>query len=126
MQVKGLELAMHEPRGKVGVALGYATNEAGADHLVAFHDPIFVNPESVGFKGAMALGITEPTGALDLGEKKVRIWYTGERWNSAEKVLGLCFFGPAPQVLHAGRGRRDRRPRRDGLGRHGRGAARDR
>jgi aldehyde:ferredoxin oxidoreductase len=97
MQVKGLELAMHEPRGKVGVGLGYATNEAGADHLVAFHDPIFVNAESVAFKGAMQLGITEPTGARDLGEKKVSIWYTGERWNSAEKVLGLCFFGPAPR-----------------------------
>ena len=97
MQVKGLELAMHEPRGKVGVALGYATNEAGADHLVAFHDPIFVNPESVAFKGAMALGITEPVGTLDLGPVKVRNWYTGERWNSAEKVLGLCFFGPAPR-----------------------------
>jgi aldehyde:ferredoxin oxidoreductase len=97
MQVKGLELAMHEPRGKVGVALGYATNEAGADHLVAFHDPVFVNPESVGFKGAVPLGIREPVGALDLGEKKVGIWYTGERWNSAEKVLGLCFFGPAPR-----------------------------
>src|SRR3989304_5017346 len=97
MQVKGLEMAIHEPRGKVGVALGYATNEAGADHLVAFHDPIFVNAESVAFKGAIPLGITEPTGALDLGEKKVGIWYTGERWNSAEKVLGLCFFGPAPR-----------------------------
>ncbi len=97
MQVKGLELAMHEPRGKVGVALGYATNEAGADHLVGFHDPTFVNPESVGFKGAKPLGISEPTGVLDLGPKKVGIWYTGERWNSAEKVLGLCFFGPAPR-----------------------------
>jgi aldehyde:ferredoxin oxidoreductase len=97
MQVKGLELAMHEPRGKVGVALGYATNEAGADHLVGFHDGIFVNPESVPFKGAMKIGITEPTGALDLGPKKVRNWYTAERWNSAEKVIGFCFFGPAPR-----------------------------
>ena len=97
MQVKGLELAMHEPRGKVGVALGYATNEAGADHLVAFHDPIFVNPESVAFKGAIPLGITEPSPARDLGPNKVKIWYTGERWNNAEKVLGLCFFGPAPR-----------------------------
>ena len=52
MQVKGLEMAMHEPRGKVGVAFGYATNEAGADHLVGFHDGVFVNPESVSFKGA--------------------------------------------------------------------------
>jgi aldehyde:ferredoxin oxidoreductase len=97
MQVKGLEMAMHEPRGKVGVALGYATNEAGADHLVAFHDGVFVNPESVSFKGARPLGITEPAGPLDLGETKVANWYTGERWNSAEKVLGLCFFGPAPR-----------------------------
>jgi aldehyde:ferredoxin oxidoreductase len=97
MQVKGLELAMHEPRGKVGVGLGYATNEAGADHLVGFHDPIFVNPESVGFKGAMPLGITEPAPARELGGSKVANWYTGERWNSAEKVLGLCFFGPAPR-----------------------------
>jgi aldehyde:ferredoxin oxidoreductase len=97
MQVKGLEMAMHEPRGKVGVALGYATNEAGADHLVAFHDGVFVNPESVSFKGAMKIGITEPAGPLDLGDVKVRNWYTGERWNSAEKVLGLCFFGPAPR-----------------------------
>ncbi len=97
MQVKGLELAMHEPRGKVGVALGYATNEAGADHLVGFHDPIFVNPEGVAFKGAMKFGITEPTGALDLGEKKQRIWYLSEKWNSAEKVVGFCFFGVVPR-----------------------------
>jgi aldehyde:ferredoxin oxidoreductase len=97
MQVKGLEMAMHEPRGKVGVALGYATNEAGADHLVGFHDAVFVNPESVAFKGVVPLGITEPTGVLDLGEKKVGIWHTSERWNSAEKVLGLCFFGPVPR-----------------------------
>ena len=99
MHVKGQELPMHEPRGKVGVGLGYATNEAGADHLVGFHDPLFVNPDSVPFRSAADLGISEPTGVLDLGEKKVRIWYTSERWNSAEKVLGLCFFGPAPRSL---------------------------
>ena len=99
MQVKGQELPMHEPRGKVGVGLGYATNEAGADHLVGFHDPLFVKADSVPFRSVADLGISEPTGVLDLGEKKVRIWHTSERWNSAEKVLGLCFFGPAPRSL---------------------------
>ncbi len=88
---------MHDPRGKVGVGIGYATNEAGADHLVGFHDPLFVNADSGPFRAAMKIGITEPTGATDLGEKKVRIWYTAERWNSMEKVVGLCFFGPAPR-----------------------------
>jgi aldehyde:ferredoxin oxidoreductase len=97
MQVKGLEMAMHEPRGKVGVALGYATNEAGADHLVGFHDGVFVNPESVSFKGATKIGISEPADVFDLGETKVRNWYASERWNSAEKVVGFCFFGPAPR-----------------------------
>jgi aldehyde:ferredoxin oxidoreductase len=97
MQVKGLEMAMHEPRGKVGVAIGYATNEAGADHLVGFHDGVFVNPESVSFKGATKIGITEPADVFDLGETKVRNWHTAERWNSAEKVIGFCFFGPAPR-----------------------------
>jgi aldehyde:ferredoxin oxidoreductase len=97
MQVKGLEMAMHEPRGKVGVALGYATNAAGADHLVGFHDGVFANPESVSFKGATKIGITEPADVFDLGETKVRNWYVAERWNSAEKVIGFCFFGPAPR-----------------------------
>jgi aldehyde:ferredoxin oxidoreductase len=97
MHVKGQELPMHDPRGKVGVGLGYATNEAGADHLVGFHDPLFVKADSVPFRSVADLGISEPTGVLDLGEKKVKIWYTSERWNSAEKVLGLCFFGPAPR-----------------------------
>ena len=98
MQVKGLELAMHEPRGKVGVALGYATNEAGADHLVGFHDPIFVNPESVPFKGAMKLGITEPAGAARPGRDEGRHLVHGASAGTApRRSLGLCFFGPAPR-----------------------------
>lgn len=97
MHAKGLELGMHDPRGKVGVGLGYATNEAGGDHLVGFHDPLWVNRDSVAFRAAMDLGITETSETRDLGPTKVRTWYTAERWNSAEKVLGLCFFGPAPR-----------------------------
>ena len=98
MQVKGLEMAMHEPRGKVGVALGYATNEAGADHLVGFHDGVFVNPESVSFKGAHEdrdhrAGRRRSTSA----RRRSATGTPAERWNSAEKVLGLCFFGPAPR-----------------------------
>ena len=131
MQVKGLELAMHEPRGKVGVGLGYATNEAGADHLVGFHDPIFVNPESVPFRGAIALGGIEPADVFTLGETKVRNWYTGERWNSAEKVLGLCFFGPAPRSfiqvddVAGGRARGHRLGRHRGRAARGRRAGRE-
>jgi aldehyde:ferredoxin oxidoreductase len=95
MQVKGLEMAMHEPRGKVGVAIGYATTSRRRPPR-RLPDPIFVN-ESVPFKGAMGIGITESADVFSLGETKVRNWFTSECWNSAEKVLGLCFFGPAPR-----------------------------
>ncbi|NLF77969.1 MAG: aldehyde ferredoxin oxidoreductase family protein, partial [Chloroflexi bacterium] len=44
MQVKGQELPAHEPRGKWGVALGYAVSPTGADHLQAAHDPWFDKP----------------------------------------------------------------------------------
>jgi aldehyde:ferredoxin oxidoreductase len=97
MHVKGLDLPMHEPRGKVGVGLGYAVNEAGADHLVAYHDPALANPESVSFKGAMPLGITEALPPRELSWKKAANYALLESWSSAGKILGMCYFGPAPR-----------------------------
>lgn len=97
LHVKGQELPMHDPRGKVSVGLGYAINEAGADHLTAFHDTIFQNPASVTFRGAIPLGLTEALDARDLSSKKVAQYALLENWSSAEKVVGLCYFGPAPR-----------------------------
>ncbi len=97
MQVKGQELAMHEPRGKYNVGMGYAISEIGADHLVVAHDTALVNPESLQFKGATALGITKALPARSFGREKMEHFYTLERWNSLEKVIGYCFFGPTPR-----------------------------
>lgn len=97
IQVKGQELPMHDPRGKVAVGLGYAVSETGADHLVAFHDPILVNPESVGYKGAQPLGITEPMPARELSRRKAAAYAIFENWSSLERTIGLCYFGPAPR-----------------------------
>jgi aldehyde:ferredoxin oxidoreductase len=97
MHVKGQELPMHDPRGKTGVALGYATNEAGADHLVAFHDPIYADPASLGFRSAVPLGVSEPFSPLGFSEAKVRAWFLGESWTSCEKSIGFCYFGPSPR-----------------------------
>ena len=38
MHVKGLEVAMHEPRGKKGLGLSYAVSPRGASHMEGFHD----------------------------------------------------------------------------------------
>ncbi len=97
LHVKGQEIPMHDPRGKVGVGLGYAISDSGADHLTAFHDPMIANPESVSFKGVKALGITEALAPRDFSDQKVQYYATLENWSSAEKVIGLCYFGPAPR-----------------------------
>lgn len=97
IQVKGQELAMHEPRAKYNVGIGYAISEIGADHLVVAHDPAFANPESNQFKSAAPLGITSAQPARVLNAEKMSHFYALERWGSLEKVVGYCFFGPAPR-----------------------------
>lgn len=101
MHVKGQELPMHDPRGKVGVGIGYAVNEAGADHLVAFHDPSYANPESITFKASQPLGITEAIPPRELGPRKAAAYAVLENWSSAGRSIGYCYFGPAPRSFIA-------------------------
>ena len=97
LHVKGQELPMHDPRGKYNVGIGYAISEIGADHLVVAHDTMLANPESVPFKNAIPLGITQAQPARSLNEEKIRQYYILEKVTSLEKVIGYCFFGPAPR-----------------------------
>ena len=97
IQVKGQELAMHEPRGKYNVGMGYAISEIGADHLVVTHDPAFAKPDAIQLKAAAPLGITKALPPRSLGEEKMEMFYILEKWGSLEKVVGFCFFGPAPR-----------------------------
>lgn len=55
------------------------------------------NPESVSFKGAQPLGIREALAPRDFSDKQVRHYAILENWSSAEKVIGLCYFGRAPR-----------------------------
>jgi aldehyde:ferredoxin oxidoreductase len=97
MQVKGQEFAMHEPRAKYNVGMGYAISEIGADHLVVTHDTTIANPESFAFKSAQALGIRNALPPRSLSDEKMEHFYILEKWGSLEKVIGYCFFGPAPR-----------------------------
>jgi aldehyde:ferredoxin oxidoreductase len=97
MHVKGEEVGMHDPRGKVGVGLGYAVSETGGDHVVSYHDTILVNPDSITFKGVPPLGITEPLPARELSPRKVAAYSILENWSSLGKVIGFCYFGPVPR-----------------------------
>ena len=69
----------------------------GAEHLTANHDPVLANPDSLSFKGAMPLGISEPVAVRDFGPRKVEYYARLEHWSSFGKAIGLCYFGPAPR-----------------------------
>jgi len=97
LHVKGQELPMHDPRGKYNVGIGYAVSEIGADHLVVAHDTMLANPDSIPFNNARPLGITEAQPSRSLNEEKMRQFYVLEKVTSLEKVIGYCFFGPAPR-----------------------------
>ncbi|MGD0331063.1 MAG: aldehyde ferredoxin oxidoreductase family protein [Nitrososphaeria archaeon] len=45
LEVKGVEVAMHEPRGKKAVGLMYATASRGATHMDSAHDTAFEKPD---------------------------------------------------------------------------------
>lgn len=97
IQVKGQELSMHDPRGKVNVGLGFAVSEIGADHLVSMHDTLLQNDKSTAFQGAKALGIRNAIPATVLNDEKVEQYFLCENWVSLGKVLGFCYFGPTPR-----------------------------
>ena len=55
MQVKGVEMAMHEPRLKQGLGVGYSVANHGGDHEIGFHDTVF-EKAGPGFEAALGLG----------------------------------------------------------------------
>ncbi len=104
MQIKGQELPSHEPRGKWGVALGYAVSPTGADHLNAAHDPWFeVDIEAeplerwVALEDIRPLGIVDPVPALSLGPDKVRLFVALQDVWSLINVIDYCLFCMVPE-----------------------------
>jgi aldehyde:ferredoxin oxidoreductase len=95
--VKGQELALHDPRIKVGVGMSYALCTYGADHMNTPHDPSFVDPNGFAFKSVNALGIYRAMPATQLSNDKVRSFVILENFWRMLDSLGLCVFGFAPR-----------------------------
>ncbi len=100
MQVKGLEIPMHDPRVKAALGLGYAVNPHGADHCANLHDTMFsrLGPSFDTFK---PLGILEPLPADDLGPRKVSMFRDVQLFRIAQDSLALCYFLPFDVVQTA-------------------------
>lgn len=96
MHVKGQELPMHDPRGKVGVGLGYSVSPTGADHMQAGHDTLLAN-SGENLNAVYSLGITEPLSPFEYGNKKADMFGKMEKWWSFLNMAGVCDFIPVPR-----------------------------
>jgi aldehyde:ferredoxin oxidoreductase len=88
IQVNGLEIAYHDPRGVSGMALSYATSPRGACHNKS--DYFFVD-----------WGQADPSLGLEFhdargGEEKAVNVARHQNWRSLCDSLVLCFFGNVP------------------------------
>jgi len=91
MQVKGLEIGMHEPRLKAALGLGYAVNPHGADHCANLHDTVV---SGRGLERLRPLGILEPLPADELGPSKVSLLRYVQQERIIRDCLVLCGFVP--------------------------------
>jgi aldehyde:ferredoxin oxidoreductase len=96
MHVKGLELPLHEPRGKQAVALSYATTPVGADHMRAPHDAVYEGFHPSGAHALEPLGLCEPLPRLELSPRKVRAYYYAQHWWNLTSSLGVCDLAAVP------------------------------
>jgi aldehyde:ferredoxin oxidoreductase len=105
MNVKGVEIPMHDPRAKAAMGLGYVINPHGADHNVNMHDPAYAQPGRA-FDRIKALGILEPLPTDDLGPRKVAVLRYEQLFRIAQDSLVMCQFVPfdisqAAEILSA-------------------------
>ncbi len=91
MHVKGLEIPMHDPRGKKGIALAYATALKGADHESAMHDDVFERENAL-----PELGYVKPMGRKEYQGKPLLVKKTQELWGILSDALPICKFPMAP------------------------------
>lgn len=87
LEVKGQELPLHDPRGKKGMGLAYATTNRGADHMQTIHED------------ALALGGPFPELGLDramdrnqLEGKAYLVKTTQDYFGTLADTLGICKF----------------------------------
>jgi len=91
MHVKGLEIPMHDPRGKKGMGLAYATAVKGADHESAMHDECFERENAL-----TDLGFAKPIGRKEFQGKPLVVKKTQELWGILSDVLPVCKFPMVP------------------------------
>ncbi len=96
VHIKGQEVPMHEPRGKKGLGISYATSNRGACHLQAEHDDIFEDEKWLCPEIGLDTGITHRN-RLYLGKEKAKlVKIAGDLWALYDS-LPVCKFTAYPE-----------------------------
>jgi aldehyde:ferredoxin oxidoreductase len=93
MQVKGVEVGMHDPRLKQGLGLLYTIAAHGADHMTGMHDTLFAQ-EGRGMEAVRGLDSLEPLPANDLSTAKVDRAKSQHLLRNFSDSLVTCHFVP--------------------------------
>jgi aldehyde:ferredoxin oxidoreductase len=93
VEVKGQELALHEPRLKHGLGLGYAVSPVGADHMANLHDTNYTTPGR-DLERVSAVHAARPLPANDLSAEKVALFYREVNWQHFQDCAVTCMFYP--------------------------------
>jgi len=92
IQVKGMELAMHDPRMKQGLGLHCSVNFSGPDHASAIQDTAFV--KGPGFEEMASIDVTESIPSTELSPRKARLLYHAGLWTHLPNYLVTCGLVP--------------------------------
>jgi len=90
INVKGLEVPMHEPRLKPGLGLGYMVNPHGADHCCNLQDTLFTGGQMLA--DYEALGFGDPIDKEDIGPRKVSLLRTEQMIRTIRDCMIMCWF----------------------------------
>jgi len=87
LEVKGLELAMHDPRGKKGMGINYATANRGACHGQTIHE------DALELGGPFPeLGLNTAMSRKQLEGKAYMVKITQDYFGTLSDTLGVCKF----------------------------------
>ena len=87
MHVKGLEAAMHDPRGGMGLRIGYILNPHGADHCLAFGG----GTSPFGLSDLNKFGIITPV-KDEISAKRMSLFKLTQCLNMVNDYLVICLM----------------------------------